>query len=115
MNQEQLDIAEQVLKELGLENLSEETKAELIETIRERVRQRTMLVLMENLPEDQLDDLEKAIADKEEGEVIMELAKRVPDLQTKVSEALAELYQELINDTRRACQQVKDADEAVGS
>jgi hypothetical protein len=58
MNSEPTELADQILKDLGLENLADPTKSELIELIRERVAQKTMEVILANLPDSNPDDLE---------------------------------------------------------
>lgn len=101
MEEQQIEIADQLLKDLGLENLKDPVKSQLIETIRDRVAQKTMLVLMENLPESEIPALEQAIENKNENEIIQEMVKRIPDLNEKLTSALADLYKELLEDTKK--------------
>ncbi|MFA6423091.1 MAG: hypothetical protein WCW17_01415 [Patescibacteria group bacterium] len=95
MNSEPTELADQILKDLGLENLADPTKSELIELIRERVAQKTMEVILANLPDSNPDDLEKMMENKTEEEIIQEISTTIPDFKGKLSNAIVELYQEL--------------------
>lgn len=101
------EAADKIIQDLGLDNINETTKQELVATIKDRVAKRVMATMVENLQPNDLEEMNKMVeSGKTEEEILQAMADGIPDLQTKVNEALAALYDELMADVQAIKQQV---------
>lgn len=94
--------AEKILEDLGLKDLKEPERSKLLEVIKNRIEQKTLFAIMKNLKDEDIKELDKKLeAGADEGEAIAFMASRVPNLKEKISTALAELYDDLVEDAKK--------------
>jgi hypothetical protein len=94
MTNEPFDLSTNIIARLGLQNLSEEKRLELLEHMAQLVEKRVILRLMEAMSEEDAAAAEK-LADQPE-ELLKFLASRVPDVSSVIAEETAALQNELI-------------------
>jgi hypothetical protein len=84
MAEEAFDLKENIIAQLGLQELPEDKRAELLDQMAQLVERRVMLRLIDQLSEDDV----AAIAELEERpeELLAFMAKKVPDISVLISE-----------------------------
>ena len=74
----------------------------LLETIKKRIEQKVLFTIMKNLKDKDIKELDQKLEKgASEAEAITFMASRVPDFKEKVSSALSELYDELVEDSKK--------------
>lgn len=83
-----------IINELGIENLPEEKKVELVENISQAVEKKLMLRLLETLNEEQYAELTGIEKDEDRMAKLMEM---VPNFDDIMKEEIVAIKQELID------------------
>ncbi len=94
MANEPFDPNENIIKKLGLEDLPEEKRVELLDRMAQLVEKRVILRLMEALNESDAAEAEK-LADKPE-ELLAFMASKVPDVGAVIAEETQKVQNEIL-------------------
>jgi len=90
-----------ILKEFGLENLSEDKKAGLQQQIIEVIESRFSRVILNRLPEEDKKELDKLLAGNDSEQMNKFMAAKVPDY--------AGIYKKIVEDLKEEMLKVRDA------
>lgn len=96
-----------LFKELGLEGISDEQKAELVEQMATIVQNRVALRIVDVLGEAELNELNKLITTADDEAIGQYLDANVPDYQAIVAEEVRRLKVELHEDVAEINQALK--------
>jgi uncharacterized protein YbcC (UPF0753/DUF2309 family) len=101
-------LKENLISALGIESLSDEKKASLIEKMAELTEKRIILRLMEELPESAHQEFEK-IAGEGDQIKIQFLQERVPNLREIIQEEVGKVKKEILEQGEKIDQELKEA------
>ncbi|MFH1749724.1 MAG: hypothetical protein ABH837_02430, partial [bacterium] len=91
---------DKMFADLGLEKLPEDEKKSFLQKLSQKVNESILNTLIVNLDEVQVNDLDKQMEiaqnDEERARIFLESAKNIPDIKKKITDALQELYQQMI-------------------
>lgn len=95
------DFAAKILEDLNLSGLGEKERDDLLAAIRERVEQRVLLVIMDNLNEEDVAELNKKLGEgMKQEEILPYMSSKIPNLQDLISKELAGLYDEIVEQSK---------------
>ncbi len=94
---------DQVIKDLKLSKIDAKTEKDLRDMIKERVEKRLMAMIIQNLPDTEIDKImeqidKEGVTDAEEIEAFAQAVGKIPDFPEKFKAALKELHKELTED-----------------
>lgn len=99
------EAAEKIIQDLDFSDLDDKTKQELLAVVRERIAKRVLATIVDNLQPADLMQLNTMTEQGKSEEAILEaMTTKIPDLQAKVNQALADLYDELVADAKAISQ-----------
>ena len=85
-----------LIKELGLEDLSQEKKDELILRIGELIQQNIVLRVLDELSEKDKEEFDKVLADENSEKTFAFLQSKLPNLEEMVKEEIAKFKKDAI-------------------
>lgn len=84
-----------VFVELGLQNLSDERKVKLLDQMNELIHKRTLMRIVDTLPPEVSDQLQKMAENASEEEQMKEIMKYVPNLADIILEEVQQVKNEM--------------------
>ncbi len=92
-------LKENIIKELGLENLPEEKKLEILLGIGRVIQQNVILRILDELPEKDKDEFDKLLGEKGDDEeaVLKFLQSKIPNLDGIVNEEIEKFKKESVD------------------
>lgn len=92
--------AKQLLADLGLADIAQPERGELLEAIEQYTQKVMMNVLLENITEEQADQTEGILRrGGNEQDVILHLLSTTPDIQIVMADALTEAYAKMLSES----------------
>lgn len=90
-------LVDQLIKQLGFENVPEPQRADLVDAIKERIETRVLRVLMTSLTEEQTKQLEEKVKAEnlDEKAIIEFISREAPNASQMIVSALDDLYMEM--------------------
>lgn len=99
--------AKSLLDDLGLADVGQPERGQLLAAIESLVQKTMVNVLLENLTDEQAEQAEGILQrDGTEEDVIIYLLATTPDMQTKMADALTEMYARMINESQLLAQAI---------
>lgn len=94
---------DQLMKDLKLGDMTPQMEKDLRGLVRERVEKRLMAMIIQNLPDEEIDKImekldKEGITETEEVEAFAQAVMKIPNFPDKFKQALLELHKELTED-----------------
>lgn len=100
---------EELIKELNLTGLPDETHRELKKSLVDRMEKRVLVDLMEKMSKDQQDEVAKKIEEgKDNVEIMTYMSEALPDFTVVLKNSLESARLEIIEDMKRINENAKD-------
>jgi hypothetical protein len=95
-------ISDQIAKDLGFEDASDEQKKKILDSINRRVETAVLKAIIANCPEETAKSLTEKIANETISEQDVErVIKENPDLQEKIEEEIGLLYEKMLEESKQ--------------
>jgi hypothetical protein len=88
---------ENVIKELGLEILSDEEKAKIIQEMTDLVCDKIMLKLVDRISDDEIDEANEIMSGENEDEKIKLLEDKMPDFSQLLEEEIKMIKENIVD------------------
>lgn len=99
--------ARRLLSDLGLGDLGQPERSQLLEALEGYVQQIMVNTLLENLTPEKLDEASEILDRGGDNEtVVVHLINQVPEIETKMAQALTEAYARMLSEARQLTQAI---------
>lgn len=95
------NFVDKVMADLGFENLADDKKNQVMETIKQRMDQKILFTIMANIKDEDISELETLTEKNTPPEELVKfMSSKIENLDDKITQALGELYQQMVEDVK---------------